>query len=147
MDKEKIKVVKDLAHAAQAALEDLDEKAQALIADFVARHGDGGEVDVEDFFLDHETEEPAEGGIIVMNEDEDEDYAALYGEPLTTITVRRDPAGHPVALLNGRAALTAWYNRPLVTAIVDMLEQIDRDVEEGRACFRHHPIKGELIYL
>ena len=84
--------------------------------------------------------------ITVILKDGDHDYPAWYGEDLESIGTVTRPDGREDILLNGKARLSDWMNRPIADALVEMAERIEKDIADGKASFTDNPFPGTLKY-
>lgn len=131
--------------AARSEAEEAKARETALATDilsaFILRHSRPyASVNVEEYA-------PATGNnITVILEDGDHEYPAWYGEDLESIGTVTCPDGREDILLNGKARLSDWMNRPIAAALVEMTEQIEKDIRDGRASFTDNPFPGTLKY-
>lgn len=115
--------------------------ATNIITAFIFRHcRPYASIDVKEYA-------PATGNnITVILEDGDHSYPAWYGEGLKSIGTVTRPGGREDILLNGKARLSDWMNRPIAGALVEMAERIEKDIRDGRASFTDNPFPGTLEY-
>lgn len=131
--------------AAHSAAEEVQARELALATDiltaFILRHSrPNALVNIEEYA-------PMTGNnITVILEDGGHTYPAWYGEGLKSIGTVTRPDGREDILLNGKARLSDWMNRPIAGALVEMAERIEKDIRDGRASFTDNPFPGTLEY-
>lgn len=84
--------------------------------------------------------------ITVIQEDDDHSYPAWYGEDLETVATVTHHDGRKDILLNGKARLSDWMNRPIAGALVEMAERIEKDIADGKASFTDNSFPRTLKY-
>lgn len=137
MDKAKIIEFKELLTRHNETENRMHKGAFALIDDFVRRHGKDNEVDIRRFFEDDEWNERNEPTYVTV--EDRHDASCLFQEKLKDIHVsQNDPDNVQV---NGEC-LKGWANACIIPEVIDILDAIDKDIEEGLARFED----GVLFY-
>lgn len=129
--------------AARSKAEEAQARELALATDiltaFIQRHGSNGSIDVEAYAT-------ATGNNITVFDEGGNSYPSWCGEDLESIATIKYTDGSRDIVLNGRARLSDWMNRPITGALVEMAERIEKDITDGKASFTDKPFPGTLEY-
>lgn len=129
--------------SARSEAEEAQARELALATDiltaFIQRHCSNGSIDVEAYAA-------ATGNNITVVDEGGNSYPSWYGENLESIATIRFTDGSRDIVLNGGARLSDWMNMHLADALVEMAEQIEKDIADGKASFTDSPFPGTLEY-
>ncbi len=130
--------------AARSAAEEVQARELALATDlltaFIQRHCSYRSINVKAYAA-------ATGdNITVIVADHEHTYLAWYGEDLESIAITTRPEGRKDIVLNGKVWLSDQMNHPSTSALVEMAQQIEKDIAEGKASFTDNPFPGTLEY-